>query len=681
MTDQAELALGTPTDLAGVQHEQRTAPLPRAACYGAAAIGDGLLWTFPTGALEGHTHITADFLLEGTENAVFALALLEEGADETVTGEAMRSQAAYMVFGLLNQCQARMRVPLDIVHQNRWMYAREGAWLKPCCYGKRVDLARVNRVSLTLYRMGRKDVHWCMTSPVATRTAPPLLENPILPKGPLIDELGQSTLHEWPAKTRSVDACVIRLREQSATARQQQWPAEFSRWGGFANGPRLEGTGFFRTHHDGKRWFLVDPEGYLFWSAGMDCVGPRIEANIERLTAACAWLPEPQGQFGGAYRSRDGRDLRMFSWSVANFIRAFGPDQWQAEWAKITLAQLRSFGMNTMANWSDWKVAQAAQFPYCRPLNPQFPTTPAIFRDFPDVFHPHFADDCAAFAHQLDDSLGDPAMIGYFLMNEPTWGFATEVPAVGMLYNTPACETRTTLAAFLRERYPTDAALAAAWAVPVTLAAIAAGPFTHKLNAAAERDLADFSTIMVDKLYRGLSDACKRLDPHHLNLGARYYTVPPDWCLKGMTCFDVFSLNAYSERIPGEQYNDIAAKVGRPVMAGEWHFGAHDVGMPASGIGHVPTQADRGKAYRVYLEDAAANPACVGVHYFQMYDQSALGRFDGENYQIGFVDTCNLPYAELAEAALAAHRRMYDVALGRAKPFSDAPTYLPRLFI
>ena len=31
----------------------------------------------------------------------------------------------------------------------------------------------------------------------------------------------------------------------------------------------------------------------------------------------------------------------------------------------------------------------------------------------------------------------DPAFIGYFLMNEPTWGFASQTPAEGMLLNTP----------------------------------------------------------------------------------------------------------------------------------------------------------------------------------------------------------------------------------------------------
>lgn len=70
----------------------------------------------------------------------------------------------------------------------------------------------------------------------------------------------------------------------------------------------------------------------------------------------------------------------------------------------------------------------------------------------------------------------------------------------------------------------------------------------------------------------------------------------------------------------------------------------------------------------------------AGVHYFTLYDQSALGRFDGENYQIGFLDVCDRPYEELARAARESHERLYRVASGEVEPFDDAPEYLPRLF-
>jgi len=161
----------------------------------------------------------------------------------------------------------------------------------------------------------------------------------------------------------------------------------------------------------------------------------------------------------------------------------------------------------------------------------------------------------------------------------------------------------------------------------------------------------------------------------------RWQGVPKDWAVPGMKAFDVFSLNCYQEKLPIANAEKIASLLQMPVMVGEWHFGALDAGLPASGIGHLRNQAERAKAYRVYLEDAAADPYCVGVHWFTMYDESALGRFDGENYNIGFFDVCNRPYAELADAAIASHEHMYAVAAGEARPFVEGLEYLPKVYL
>ena len=186
---------------------------------------------------------------------------------------------------------------------------------------------------------------------------------------------------------------------------------------------------------------------------------------------------------------------------------------------------------------------------------------------------------------------------------------------------------------------------------------------------------------MVERYFQTISKACRQADPHHLNLGMRWQGLPQEWAVPGMKAFDVFSLNCYMEKLPLETARKIDGLLNMPVMVGEWHFGALDAGLPASGIGHTKNQADRARAYRVYLEDAAANPHCVGVHWFTLYDQSAIGRFDGENYNIGFLDTCNRPYDEMVRAAIASHERMYNLARGTVKPFANAPEYLPKLFL
>lgn len=646
----------------------RQADADGAAWYTAAEAGAELHYRVEPDTLTETGWLAADMLLDGEFLAVFRIALTE-----SETGRTFK-----LSFGGLNQCSFRMRVPLTLLRQDVWMYRREGGWLKPLCYADAVDPAKVDRISLMVLRKSEQPCRFRIGPFSYSASEPPALTDPELPRGPLLDEFGQSTLHDWPGRTRDEAELTTRLREQAESASRNTWPKSFGRWGG-AKDIRFDATGFFRTHNDGQRWWLVDPSGRAFFSSGLNCVRPASWAVCEQLAPALTWLPDGEGD----YRETRG-DLRgkeQVNYLIANFIRALGPDHWREKWAEITLAQMRHTGFNTVANWSDWRFAQAAGFPYVRPLRFRPRHAGTVFRDFPDVFSPAFAEDAHEYSHQLCETAGDRALIGYFLMNEPNWGFASQTPAEGMLLNTPKCATRKALADMLRDKYGNDERLAAAWSVPATLAQVAEGPWPHPLTDAARDDLTKFSTRTVGKLFETLTSACRKVDRDHLNLGARYYTTPPDWALAGMGGFDVFSINCYEEVPPAEKLEHIESATSRPVMLGEWHFGALDAGLPASGIYRVGTQADRGAAFRNFLESAAADPNCVGAHYFTLYDQSALGRFDGENYNIGFVDVCNRPYEALGSAARESHERLYEVAADKTPACKLDCDYRERLFL
>jgi agarase len=50
----------------------------------------------------------------------------------------------------------------------------------------------------------------------------------------------------------------------------------------------------------------------------------------------------------------------------------------------------------------------------------------------------------------------------------------------------------------------------------------------------------------------------------------------------------------------------------------------------------------------------------VGAHWFQYIDEPISGRaFDGENANIGFVTTTDIPYPELIEAVKEVTSNMY----------------------
>src|SRR5688572_25541340 len=171
--------------LGHLTRETSAAPIPEAVWYTASAIGDGLAYSFPVGALAEARYLTADMLLDGNHLVVFQLALQEGESGSTF----------HLIYSALNQCSARIRMPLDAVNQNRWRYEREGAWLKPMCGGERVDLQKVDRMTITVLRKNESPARWCLTPVTATTEEPPRLTELLLPKGPLLDELGQSTLH------------------------------------------------------------------------------------------------------------------------------------------------------------------------------------------------------------------------------------------------------------------------------------------------------------------------------------------------------------------------------------------------------------------------------------------------------------------------------------------------------
>ncbi len=571
---------------------------------------------------------------------------------------------------------------LGLTDQNLWQAGREGAFLKPLVGGDRVDLAKVDRLIFKLSKKPDYPARWAMTSIRASVVEPQKLDKVILPKGPLVDAMGQSRLHDWPAKSKSQDEVSRRLNAQLANAASQNWPGEFTRWGGWRTKKIGDAKGFFGVKKTDGRWWLTDPDGCAFWSAGADCVRVDGQGRFDGIEAALEWMPPATGEFADIYtedRRRGG--ARFINYLAANLIKAFGKDGWRDKWATVALAELKRLRFNTVANWSEWEYAARARFPYVRPMSFRGTRSSMIYRDFPDVFHSGFEADAADYASQLKDSAADPALIGYFLMNEPTWGFSSELPAAGMLYTNDGCATRDELTKWLRTKYDGDQALAKAWSLPTTFEKVARGRWTAPLTKDALADLRQFSVVMVEKYFRVLSGACRKADPNHLNLGMRWAGVPPEWAVEGMKTFDVFSINCYMNSLPRDRSDRIEKLLNMPVMVGEWHFGAHDVGLPASGIGRVRNQADRSKAYRLYLEDAAADPNCVGVHWFTLYDQSALGRFDGENYNIGFLDICHRPYEEIGAGAIASHERMYRVASGELKAFADAPEYLPKLFL
>ena len=116
------------------------------------------------------------------------------------------------------------------------------------------------------------------------------------------------------------------------------------------------------------------------------------------------------------------------------------------------------------------------------------------------------------------------------------------------------------------------------------------------------------------------------------------------------------------EAVPAEQFEKVVVVTQYPEvmrLVGEFHFGTLDRGMFSAGLAPVVDQRERAMSLTRFVQGALAHPSFVGAHWFQFRDQPLTGRFDGEGYQIGFVDVADTPYREMTSAARAIGEHMY----------------------
>ena len=578
--------------------------------------------------------------------------------------------------GVLPNLKTRLVLPLAYLDGQTFFMARRPRQLKGTMPGNRLPQERIGKVSLSLEPSTPDYAAKLFIDKLFLAVEEP---QPLPKAQPIVDRFGQWKARAWPGKTRNEPELGRELGALAEATENSAFPERWSRYGGWT-GKRFAATGFFRVQKD-DRWWLVDPDGYAFFSVGMDVTVPSAPGPFTGMEDLFEWLPDSSSGFAAAVSERRGQ--KTVSFLTANLIRVFGAD-WETTWQQMTRNLLVQCRFNTIGNWSDLGLIKSAKLPYVWPLR-GFPTTDIkLYRDFPDVFSAEYGEASQKFAQQIVEVKDDPYMIGYFLANEPLWAFGENNVASEMLATVTPSETRRRLIAWLRNRYDQDVLrFSKSWQKEfgafddlMNLAIFDAA----KLSPQAETDLWEFSALMVDEYLRLPCEALRQLDPHHLNLGIRYAWISSDLCYVGGKYFDVFSINSYTERPNPETVAEIARRSGKPVMIGEFHHGAVDRGLPSTGIRGVVSQAERGVAYRYYVEQGAAQPDLVGVHYFQLNDQPILGRFDGENYNIGLVDICNRPYPEMFEATRQTNETVYEVVAGIRPPTDQPPALMPAIY-
>lgn len=592
----------------------------------------------------------------------------------------------FMRFGLLPQFKTRICLDLSLLDNSTIYTNRTPGTLKLVVHGQRTGIDEVERFELGMEDCFH-DVRVRFENFILTDEKP--AEFP-LPAKKIVDEFGQWKDKEWPGKVHSLDELKTKLRALEGEA-VYPFP-EWNRWGGDASRKLKEGSGFFSTFKSADgRWHLVDPDGCDYFSLGPCGTRPGDPCRVDSFEQVCDWLPaEDDPNFKELYNKGTTRraaympldSFKMISFTALNLKRVYG-DNWRDKWEELSHHILMQNGINSQGNFPGLGVNNGrARLPYVREL-PGFPTTDTlIFRDFPDVLSPEYQEKSEKYAAQLAAWKDDAWLIGYFLRNEPEFNFVEGLAIADEVLRNPApTYCRQGLIRFLQDIYGTIEALNAAWNSAFESFADLEKPLDNCSTAypQSQPDIRKYSIFLIREYIRVPALACRAVDKNHLNLGLRWSKAYNLDMMAGWEYFDVFSINCYDFDPTRDMDFVKNAGVDLPILLGEYHCGALDRGLTATGLKGVTDQVERGVMWRHFVEKVAAHPYGVGAHWFQYNDQFCLGRYDGENYQIGMIDICMQPYPELMEAVYATSKVLYSVKNGETAPYDRLPKAIPMI--
>ncbi|HNX36438.1 MAG TPA: beta-agarase [Kiritimatiellia bacterium] len=506
-----------------------------------------------------------------------------------------------------------------------------------------------------------------------TAAAPNWMKLPADKFFPFIDKYGQFKYKEWPGKIHSDDELIAAREREKADLAEHPGPKGWSRFGGWAAGPKREATGHFRVEKLDGKWWMVDPEGFLYWSHGPVRVTPSTAITpLDRRELYFENLPAEGTPFAKFYTTRDEllypyyvkRNIqRTYDFSSANCYRKYG-EKYYDIFADLAHVRLRSWGLNTIANSSDKKICLMDRTPYTDRF--ELKSKPIAgshdgWWPFRDPFDPSFRADVRRLMAEHKAEMDDPWCFGFFVDNELSWGGPTDLAAWTL--ESPADQVaKVEFLKRMRAKYDTVVKLNTAWGTNYAdwdaFLSVAKRP-----GAGAAEDLAEFTLVIADAYFKNIREEFKAAAPDKLYMGCRFAGRGPEFAVKVAARYcDLISYNIYAKHLDDFK---LPEGVDKPVMIGEFHFGALDRGLFHPGLIKLESQEERGRVYVQYVTSALRHPNVVGVHWHQFGDQATTGRFDGENFQVGFVDCCNTPYPETIAGIREVGYKLYEIRNGK----------------
>lgn len=343
------------------------------------------------------------------------------------------------------------------------------------------DYSRIS--ALNFFTIGILENKSVILDDVRLRTNPP--HDPEVMVG-LIDKYGQNAKQTTPLDVHSDAQLKQKADEELAQLAKSTGMPNRSRFGGYTQGPKLDATGFFRTEKVDGKWWMVDPEGYVFFShgpanvrmanmstlTGVDYDQPSIRqrssdeitpedsmgivtvpdsAKDKRYVISKArhdmfqWLPSYDDELADHYSYRRTTHKgpiphgETFSFYRANLERRYGDDSqvskqnstdksYKKTWLDVTAKRMHDWGFTSFGNWVDPGFYQSEQVPYFANgwIIGDYQTLSGHTNHWglmPDPFDPVFAARAKVTIDAIADNIqGSPWCAGIFIDNEKSWG-------------------------------------------------------------------------------------------------------------------------------------------------------------------------------------------------------------------------------------------------------------------
>jgi hypothetical protein len=464
---------------------------------------------------------------------------------------------------------------------------------------------------------------------------------------PFVDAYGQYVHMDWPGKIKKDEDLKDALQKEKFMLKPmvERW----NKWGGWANGPQLKASGFFRVEKYQRKWWLVDPDGKLFFSRGVNAIDEDdFISGRER----------PQ-IFSVKSRRSDGG----FMFFKDNLIKKYGKS-FRSQYYPYISERLKSWGFNTVGNWSSPGIYKQRKQPYtcCLEMHKIKNWPKLAGNKFYDVFDPKFAAVMDCLYDRFPDYINDPWCIGVFIGNELKFGDSTFL-AKAVIASPASQPAKLEFEKMLKKKYGTIEELNKSWESTYN-------SWEHFLSETsvanpqkAADDLNAFSSKFVEHFFKLSRDVVKKYSPNTLYLGSRLFCGSDyfrSYLNKAAAKYcDIVSYNLYQlsfDRLSPNGMPDV------PVLISECSVGDRSRGrfIAHTDAGFAP--GARVKALSAQFSSAARHPQIVGLHHFAFKDQVLTGRWGrgGENYGFGLVDVTDTPYWDFVEANRAFAEKMYD---------------------